>query len=274
MSLADAYLETALELIQDTGEIALRYFRQPMSVDDKSGGSSFDPVTQADREIEAQLRSDLSERYPDHGIVGEEEDDRAGDSAFKWIIDPIDGTRAFMSGMPAWGTLLGLTHEGRAILGLMNQPYLEETFFGNSEEAWLLHGTELTQLSTRTTDSLDDCVLYSTHPDLFTQDVEKRAYASVSERVKLMRYGGDCYSYCLVAHGQVDLVIEAGLNPYDIVPLIPIIEGAGGVVTDWQGGDAHAGGRIIAAANEAVHAAAIAVMGTTVTTAAIELQDS
>jgi myo-inositol-1(or 4)-monophosphatase len=260
MSTADEYLESALELIQDTGDVALDYFRSSMSVDNKSGDEAFDPVTEADRCIEAQLRSELSARYPDHGIIGEEEADVSGTSEFDWIIDPIDGTRAFMSGMPAWGTLLGLMKSGRAILGLMNQPYLDETFFGNRDEAWILHAAKLTKLSTRNTQSLDAAILYATHPDMFAADADRSAFDAVASQVQLMRYGGDCYSYCLVALGQVDLVIEAGLNPYDIVPLIPIVEGAGGLVTDWQGGDAHGGGRIIAAANEAVHAAAIALL--------------
>ena len=260
MSDADVYLETALELIQDTSGIALRYFRSPMSVDDKSDGDDFDPVTQADVEIEEQLRTELSARYPSHGIIGEEQEDRSGDSEFEWIIDPIDGTRAFMSGMPIWGTLLGLMRDKRAILGLMNQPYLCETYFGNTAESWLLHDSELTKLETRPLSSVEEAVLYSTHPDLFTSTEDQAAFAAVASQARLQRYGGDCYSYCLLAMGQVDLVIEAGLHAYDIVPLIPIVEGAGGVVTDWQGNDAHSGGRIIAAGNHRLHAAALSLL--------------
>jgi len=261
MSDADAYLETALELIQDTSEIALRHFRTTMSVDDKSDGDHFDPVTQADVEIEEQLRAELSARYPDHGIIGEEQADRRANSEFEWIIDPIDGTRAFITGMPAWGILLGLTEDGAPRAGVMHQPYIGETFYGAPGiGARLRHrGTEVS-LATRTGVALADAALYCTHPDMFFADGERAAFDRVARACRMTRFGGDCYSYCLLALGQADLVVESSMQPYDIVPLIPIIEAAGGIVTDGRGGSAAQGGFVVAAGSAALHAQALAAI--------------
>jgi myo-inositol-1(or 4)-monophosphatase len=171
----------------------------------------------------------------------------------KWVIDPIDGTRAFMSGMPAWGTLLGLTNNGSATIGVVHQPYLEETFYGDRERAWLKRRGTTARIHARDTQAVADAVLYSTHPNLFTVAADRQAFDALAGQVRMMRFGGDCYSYCLLALGQLDLVVEAGLKPHDIVPLIPVIEGAGGIVTDWEGGDPHQGGRILAAAGAVLH---------------------
>ncbi len=254
------YLEVAVSVAEAAGPIALRYFRSAIDVEDKSGGVAFDPVTRADKEIESQMRADLERRFPDHGILGEEQAERRSDSAYRWVIDPIDGTRAFISGVPAWGILLGLTVEEKCVVGVMHQPYLRETFLGNNSEAWIRRDGKEKPLKTSTTRELGSAILYSTHPSMFEGDTDLDAFERVADETRMMRFGGDCYSYCLLAHGLIDLVIEDSLNPYDIIPLIPIIQGAGGIVTDWQGGPASGGGRIIAAANAELHAKALEIL--------------
>lgn len=251
------YIEAAVSVAEAAGPIALRYFRNAVEVEDKSGGVSFDPVTRADKEIEAKIRTDLERLFPEHGILGEEETERESDSPYRWVIDPIDGTRAFISGVPEWGILLGLSFDGACLAGVMHQPYLGETFFGGAGGAWIRRAGEERAMQTRRTNELASSILYCTHPSMFERDEDRRSFERVAAKSRMMRFGGDCYSYCLLAHGLIDLVIEGGLQPYDIIPLIPIIEGAGGIVTDWQGGEASGGGLIIAAANATLHSQAL-----------------
>jgi histidinol phosphatase-like enzyme (inositol monophosphatase family) len=251
-------MDFAQELVQDAGKIALRHFREPLEVGNKLGDGRFDPVTVADREVERFLSEGIRARFPGHGIVGEEHGSVDGDSRFSWIIDPIDGTRAFISGVPAWGILLGLRDGPRCVAGLMHQPYLEETFVGTPQAAWLARHGENRPLRTRDTRRLADAILYCTHPGIFPDAAELAAFEHVAAQCRLMRYGGDCYSYCLLALGHIDLVIEGGLQAYDIQPLIPIIEAAGGVVSGRHGEDASGGGFVVAAASRELHAEALA----------------
>ena len=246
------FIETAYELVQDAGRIALQHFRQPLTIENKLSGGDFDPVTEADKAVELYLREGLTKAFPEHALEGEEFGISAGDSDYRWIIDPIDGTRAFMTGVPGWGMLLGLRQGDGNILGMMHQPFLGETYIGSELGGELRTAAALHPLITRATSNLSEACLYSTHPDMFSAD-ELAAYSRVAEQVKLMRYGGDCYSYCMLALGQIDLVVEADLKIYDIMPLIPVIEAAGGVITDWEGGDASSGGRVVAAANAELH---------------------
>lgn len=252
-----AALAFAEELLQEAGRIALGHFRQPLDVANKLADGRFDPVTIADREVESFLVERIRARFPDHGIVGEEHGALDGDSRYSWIIDPIDGTRAFISGVPAWGILLGLRDAGRCVGGLVHQPYLEETFSGSAAGGWWLRRGERRRLQTRATARLADAILYCTHPSIFPDAEQLAAFEHVAARCRLMRYGGDCYSYCLLALGHIDLVIEGGLQAYDIQPLIPIIEAAGGVVTGRHGEDASNGGFVVAAASRALHAEAL-----------------
>lgn len=256
-------LTFARAVVEDAGEIALRYFRQPLEVENKLSGDQFDPVTKADREVEARIRHQLGGAYPDDSIIGEEEGTTGGDSEVAWIIDPIDGTRAFISGVPAWGTLVGLMDGGRCVAGLMHQPYIGETFIGGPDGAMLHHRGAHISLKARTNARLADAILYCTHPVHFEQDRDLAAFYRVAGASRLYRFGGDCYSYCLLAQGQIDLVIEGGLQPYDIIPLIPLIEAAGGIVTDWDGKPALAGGNVIAAANAELHAEALELLRNT-----------
>lgn len=251
-------LEAAVSIAEAAGPIALRYFRTPLAVDDKSAGGDFDPVTAADREIERQMREQLAERYPEDGIYGEEEGERAGASGLRWIIDPIDGTRAFVSGMPAWGILLGCLEGERCLAGVVHQPLLGETFTGAGGCAELRNAQGRRVLRSRGVSRLGEAILYTTDPSMFPESSERSAYEGLAAACRMRRFGGDCYAYCLLALGFIDLVVEGGLAPYDILPLIPIVEGAGGVVSDWEGGSAHAGGRVVAAANPELHAQALA----------------
>ncbi|NVK41051.1 MAG: histidinol-phosphatase [Oceanospirillaceae bacterium] len=253
-------LTFARAVVEDAGEIALRYFRQPLEVENKLTGEKFDPVTRADREVEARIRHQLGGAYPNDSIIGEEEGTSSGSSEVAWVIDPIDGTRAFISGVPAWGTLVGLMDGNRCVAGMMHQPYIDETFIGGPAGAILHHRGAHIDLKTRADARLSDAILYCTHPMHFESEADLASFYRVADASRLYRFGGDCYSYCLLAQGQIDLVIEGGLQPYDIIPLIPLIEAAGGVVTDWNGEPALSGGNIIAAANRALHAEALALL--------------
>ncbi len=228
-------------------------------MENKLGAGAFDPVTAADRGVEALIRARLGAVYPDSPIMGEEEGFTPGTSEWSWIIDPIDGTRAFITGVPAWGILLGLLRGGRPVGGIVHQPYLGETFVGGPGGAELRRAGEIRPLRTSGRTALAEAVLYSTHPGMFT-GAAQRGFDAVSVSVRMTRFGGDCYSYCLLAHGFIDLVIEAGLQPYDILPLVPIIEAAGGVVTGPDGAPPLAGGTVIAAASPDLHARALEKM--------------
>jgi myo-inositol-1(or 4)-monophosphatase len=252
-----AYLDAAVAIAEAAGPIALRHFRSSLEVDDKSGGVAFDPVTQADREVESFIRAELGRLFPEHGILGEEEGARESRSVYRWVVDPIDGTRAFISGVPTWGILLGLAEDEACLAGVMHQPCLGETFLGGAGGAWMRRAGKEMAVRTRQRSGLSSAILYCTHPSMFATDEDRRRFERVSNASRMMRFGGDCYSYCLLALGQIDLVVEGGLQPYDIIPLIPIVEGAGGVVTDGRGGSASGGGLVVAAANPKLHMQAL-----------------
>lgn len=237
-------------------------FRSRLGVDNKQEGG-FDPVTEADREAENIIRGAIQTRYPEHGILGEEYGTENPDAEYCWIIDPIDGTRAFISGLPLWGTLIGLYQKGKPLAGAMDQPFTGERYISNGETSHLKLNGSAQILNTKETSRLSSAIMMTTSPAIFT-DEEAGAYKDVENACKLTRYGTDCYAYCLVALGQVDLVVESGLNPYDIAALIPIIENAGGVVTSWNGGSAAMGGRILAAANSDIHQQAVEILSTAV----------
>lgn len=251
----DAYLALAHAVADKSSTVILPHFRADLAVDHK-GGSTFDPVTIADRDAEAAIRQALEEAYPDHGIVGEEFGTVREDAPLCWIVDPIDGTRAFIMGQPMWGTLIGLASKGTPLLGLMNQPFTGERFWSGKTQSFYSRGGETQRISVRKGGALQTATLASTAPELFA-DEERGRFEALRGAVRLTRFGGDCYNYCLLAMGQIDLVVEAGLKPFDIAPLIPIIQRAGGIVTTWDGGDAAGGGRIIAAGSADLHQAAL-----------------
>ncbi len=238
------------------GAAALPHFRRIIPVENKAL-CGFDPVTLADREVERVLREAIHAKYPTHAILGEEFGTQAGSAQYRWVIDPIDGTRAFVSGLPTWGTLIGLCDGDRPCYGLMAQPYVGEMFIGGEGEAWQVRGAHRQRLRTSRTSTLSTASLFATSPEMFRTPQESKAFEQVAHQARMIRFGADCYAYCLLAAGFVDLVIEAGLGFYDIAALVPIIESAGGVVTDWQGNPVRGGGCVVAAANAQLHRAAL-----------------
>jgi histidinol phosphatase-like enzyme (inositol monophosphatase family) len=233
-------------------------FRQNGRIDNKLS-AGFDPVTEADQAAETAIRRLIEKEFPDHGILGEEHGSVGLDRKYVWVIDPIDGTRAFISGIPVWGTLIGLKEGGVAVTGLMAQPFTGEIFYALEGEAFLQHRGGSRKLKCRETESLADATLMTTTPALFKGEVRQR-FDLLESKVRLPRYGCDCYAYAMLAAGYIDLVVEPGLNPYDIVALVPIIENAGGVVRTWAGGRPEGGGNIVAAASEALCEQAMAIM--------------
>jgi histidinol phosphatase-like enzyme (inositol monophosphatase family) len=234
-----------------------RFRSQGAVVNKLSGG--FDPVTEADREAERAIRALIGAEFPDHGILGEEHGSENLASRHVWVIDPIDGTRAFISGLPVWGTLVGLTVDGDAVAGLMSQPFTGELFYANADGAFYEGPGGPRKLTARKTTKLEDATLFTTTPALFKGDARSR-FDLFETKVQLSRYGTDCYAFAMVAAGTVDIVADPGLKPYDIVALIPIIEKAGGVITTFDGRPAENGGDILAAATPELHEAAMAAL--------------
>jgi myo-inositol-1(or 4)-monophosphatase len=247
------------ELASVSGETILPFFRTALGVEDKGRPGSFDPVTAADHAAETAMRTLIRRTFPDHGIVGEEYGKDRPDAEYVWVLDPIDGTKSFIAGMPVWGTLIALLRSGEPVFGMMNQPFMRERFSGDGGKAQYRGPAGTRDLRVRACAELADAILFTTSPLLMTAG-ERESFGRVEKRVRLSRYGGDCYAYCMLAAGHVDLVIEAGLKPYDVLPLVPIIAGSGGVITTWDGGAPHAGGRIIAAGDKRVHTAAMEIL--------------
>jgi len=247
------------ELATVSGEAILPFFRTSLSVDNKGPGGGFDPVTAADRAAEASMREMIRRTFPQHGVIGEEFGEDNPEAEYVWVLDPIDGTKSFITGMPAWGTLIALTRQGQPVYGMMHQPFIRERFTGDGRSAQYRGQSDQRDLRVRPCQRLADAMLFTTSPLLMTQP-DRAAFDRVEAKVRLSRYGGDCYAYCMLAAGHVDLVIETGLKPYDILPLIPIIVGAGGIVTSWEGDGAEGGGRVVAAGDRRVHAEAMALL--------------
>jgi histidinol phosphatase-like enzyme (inositol monophosphatase family) len=240
----------ALELAALAARETLPFFRGDCAVDDKGvlagGDGRFDPVTQADRQAEAVMRRAIADRYPDHGIVGEEYGEDRPDAEFVWVLDPIDGTRAFIAGLPLWTSLIGLRAQGRPVVGAIAQPYLDEVFLGGPSGARLVRsGQDDCPLRTRTCAHLTDAVISTTDPELFTSS-ELGAWTQVRATARLTRLGCDAYAYAMLAMGRIDLVAESALKPWDWTALVPVIEAAGGEVTDWRGGLPAPAGQVLA----------------------------
>jgi inositol-phosphate phosphatase/L-galactose 1-phosphate phosphatase/histidinol-phosphatase len=251
----DDFITLALRLADAAGEAIRPYFRQPLAVDDKA---DLTPVTAADRAAEQAMRSLIESRFPEHGIIGEEFG-RARDSAeFVWTLDPIDGTKSFVSGVPLFGTLIALTRAKRPILGIIDQPISRERWVGVAGRPTTLNGAVV---HCRACAGLAAATLFATTPDMF-KGRQAAAFARVSGAIKLTRFGADCYAYGLLAAGFIDLVIEADLKPYDFCPMVPIVEGAGGLATDWRGAplDLASEGRVLIAGDRRTHEAALALL--------------
>ncbi len=237
----------AMLALDDARLVIKQGFRGVWTLNNKAQGHKFDPVTEIDQNTEKVMRARL--RSSGHGICGEEEGDEEGITPFYWLIDPIDGTRAFLTGMPTFMTLLALASEHKPLLGYADQPILEERFWGNIDESFLIKGNQSTKLQTRKTKILAQARAATTSPDLFTTPTQQAAFRALCAKTQMMRYGGDAYNYCMLAAGHIDIVVECGLQSYDILPLIPIIKGAGGTVLNWQGTEEFTGS-VVAACNE------------------------
>jgi myo-inositol-1(or 4)-monophosphatase len=240
------------QLADVSGAAIMPFFRTAIAANDKSRGGVFDPVTEADRASEAAMRQLIKRQFPAHGVVGEEYGAENADAEFCWVLDPIDGTKAFISGLPVWGTLIGLLQNGRPVLGMMNQPFTRERFWGDGGQARWRGLSGERALMTRPCTSLAEATIMTTSPQLIPADLRAK-YEAVERETRLARYGCDCYAYCVLAAGHIDAVVEAGLKPHDVVALVPIVEGAGGVITNWDGGPAAQGGAIVASGDKRLH---------------------
>ncbi|MGB3243066.1 MAG: histidinol-phosphatase [Sulfitobacter sp.] len=241
--------------------VILPHFRSSSLVDDNKLAQGYDPVTQADRAAERAMRDILAVERPQDAILGEEYGSIDGTSGLTWVLDPIDGTRGFVSGTPTWGVLIAVSDDRGPFYGIIDQPYIGERFEGRPDGAELTGPMGTFALRSAPPRDLSQAVVFTTFPEVGSAE-EAAAFQAVAGRAKLTRYGMDCYAYALVASGQVDLVIESGLAPYDIQAPIAVIQAAGGIVTDWQGGPAHNGGRVLAAANTKIHAQALEILKT------------
>jgi myo-inositol-1(or 4)-monophosphatase len=246
-------------LADASGDAILPFFRTSLAVEDKSRGGRFDPVTAADRAAEDAMRTMIRRTFPEHGVIGEEFGSERTDAEYVWVLDPIDGTKSFISGMLAWGTLIGLTRGGEPVYGMMHQPFTRERFTGDGGAAHYRGPTGERALHVRPCGGLAEALLFTTSPLLMNDD-DRGIFERVESKVRLSRYGGDCYAYCMLAAGHIDLVIETELKAHDVLPLIPIITGAGGVITSWDGGPADRGGRVVVAGDRRVHAAALRML--------------
>ena len=246
-------------LAEASAAAILPYFRQNTPVDVKDG-PVWDPVTEGDRAGERAIRALIEAHYPDHGIHGEEYGVKEARSAFTWVLDPVDGTRAFVCGMPTWATLIGLTHEGKPALGLMNQPVVGDMFYASPEGAWHSFRGQASPIATRKGIPLSRATIGTTAPELYRSAENQSRFQALKAKAQLTRYGGDAYFYCMMAAGHIDIAMDCGLQPYDIAPLLPIVTGAGGVAAEWTGGDASRGGNVITAGTPALLEEALAVM--------------
>jgi len=251
----DHFLALAIDLADAAGEAIRPYFRRPIAVDDKPDLS---PVTAADRAAEAAMRDLIAARFPDHGIIGEEFGGEREEADFIWVLDPIDGTKSFISGIPLFGTLIALAHHGRPILGIIDQPIARERWIGAAGRATTFNGSPV---RTRPCAALAAATVFSTSPDMFV-GADVAAHAKIAAAAKLVRYGADCYAYGVLTLGFIDLVVEASNKPYDFCAIPPIVEGAGGIASDWRGAPLSlaSDGRVLVAGDRRAHQQALALL--------------
>ncbi len=251
----EKYKSFASMLADAAAKVTLASFRKPLTVANKEKGNAFDPVTVADKAAEKAMRDLIIEHYPEHSIIGEEFDSVNKGSKFSWVLDPIDGTRAYIMGLPTWGTLIALLYEGEPVIGIIDQPYTKERFIGTPD------GTTFNgkAIHCRPCKNLKDAFLSTTAFELFSSQ-EQKAYKALSNAVKHERSQYDCYAYAMVAHGMIDIVAEAGMKIFDIMALIPVVKGAGGIITNWHGKDFSDDGRLLACGDKNIHKAALDIL--------------
>ena len=257
--LAQDLIATAAELADAARIATLAHFRSTGLTADTKETDRFDPVTVADRLSEQRMRAILAQRRPDDGILGEEFGSTAGTSGLTWVLDPIDGTRGYLSGTPTWGVLISVADDTGPVYGIIDQPYIGERFEGGLGRAEVNGPMGRKALVTRPARPLSEAIVFTTFPEV-GPPAEGEAFRRVAAKARLVRYGMDCYAYALIAAGQIDLVIESGLKAYDVQAPIAVIEAAGGIVTDWHGNPCPNGGQVLAAANRDIHAAALALL--------------
>jgi myo-inositol-1(or 4)-monophosphatase len=267
----DATIELAHRLADAAAAVIRPLFRQRIDVEDKGAakGTLFDPVTEADRGAEQAIRAILERARPEDGILGEEYGEKESKSGRRWVLDPVDGTRAFVTGRHEWGSLIALESldarsgepTGEPILGILDQPVLGERFLGVNGRAEVRAQGRVEPLRVRACGSLSEAVFCATHPDAYFRDAERAKLARLLPQVRMSRWGGDCYIFGTLAMGFCDLIVESSFHRWDVAALIPIVEGAGGVITDWQGGSCRHGGPVVAAGDRRIHAAALRALG-------------
>ncbi|HKD20817.1 MAG TPA: histidinol-phosphatase [Rhizomicrobium sp.] len=260
MTIDEATLEFAHRLADAAGEVIRPYFRQRVEVIDK-GKEAFDPVTAADRGAEEALRAIIRRERPDDAILGEEYGHTPGSSGRTWVLDPVDGTRAFITGRHTWGTLIALEENGRRVLGIIDQPVLRERYIGYDGASRHITPESTQALKTRACVSLAQAIVSTTHPWGYFTDAQRDAFERMARASRMSYFGGDCYAYALLAMGYIDLIAESSLKAWDVAALIPVIENAGGIATDWNGNPvAPDGGHLIAAGDPRVHAEAVKML--------------
>jgi myo-inositol-1(or 4)-monophosphatase len=250
----------ANRLADASGKVIRPYFRRRIEVIHKQGKHAFDPVTEADRGAEQALRDLIARERPADGILGEEFGETPGTSGYRWVLDPVDGTRAFIMGRHEWGSLIALEHKGVPVLGILDQPVLGERFIGVNGAAYLVQEGRSAPMRTRECAALSDAVLCATDPQDYFSAPELERFARVKNKARMTRFGGDCYIFAALALGFVDLIVEAGFNAWDAAALVPIVEGAGGVMTGWDGGSCASGKTILAAGDKRLHAEAMKLL--------------
>ena len=260
MTVAPDLVSLAHRLADISGQVIRPLFRQRIDVIHKEGKRDFDPVTEADRGAERAIRELLSRERPNDGVLGEEYGEHNGSSGFRWVLDPVDGTRAFITGRHEWGSLIALEQDGVPVLGILDQPVLGERFIGVNGASHLIQAGQSSALKVRACAALKDAVLCATDPGAYFSREQLSAFSRVERQVKMTRYGGDCYLFAALALGFVDVVIEAGFNEWDVAALIPLVEGAGGIITDWQSGSALQGRTILAAGDARIHEEAMRLL--------------
>lgn len=256
----DAFL---VELNRISADVILPLFRTTNSLEDKGGTHGFDPVTEADKGAEAAIRKHIAARFPEHGVIGEEYGDDRAHAEFVWVLDPIDGTRAFIAGLPVWTTLIGLRYQNKPILGSIGQPYIGEIFLGHAGGSRLIARAGESRLTVRPCPELAKATIATTDPDTyFGSGIALDSWKKLRAATRLARFGCDAYAYAMVAAGRIDLVVEAGLKAWDIDAAIPVIEGAGGAVTDWRGASVgNSGGQVAIAGDRQCLAQALPILG-------------
>ena len=260
MPVDDGLIAFANRLADAGGAVIRPYFRQRLDVSHKPGKHAFDPVTEADRGAERVMRDLVAKERPEDGILGEEYGEAAGRNSHRWVLDPLDGTRAFITGRHEWGQLIALEENGRPVLGILDQPVLGERFIGVNGAAHLVQAGRTTPLKVRECAGLSEAVLCTTDPSTYFSPEQQAAFARVRAKARLTRFGGDCYLFAAMAMGFVDLIIEAGFQAWDVAALVPLVEGAGGIITSWDGGSVLPGNTILAAGDKRLHAEVMALL--------------